>query len=156
VVGAYLALTECGLFDEPQPKNFLFNEMQNLGISATGNHLTDKTFLLHDVSATIVAREVPQRRGGVKYSIDQQKNSRTVGLKSGGAFGEKIVIAGQLGQGTGDSFSDEPAARLLRELRKQFKKINSYYVGPYADAILKSGGRLTINVAASTEYDLKS
>ncbi|WP_158264838.1 hypothetical protein [Blastopirellula marina] len=43
---------------------------------------------------------------------------------------------------------------LLKVLKREFTKIKSYYVGNEAAVLLDSGARLTINAAASTEYDL--
>lgn len=149
-----LAVTEFGTFEEPDVRTVALEQAEQLGKSESGNHLTDTTYLIHDVSEAIEVREVPQRRGGVRYSIDQQMNPHTVGLKAGGTFGENVVISGQLGLGTGDPRSDELAALLLREMKKRFSKIKSYYVGAEAASLLDSGARLTINEAASKEYDL--
>ncbi|WP_145455132.1 hypothetical protein [Gimesia panareensis] len=142
------------MFDSPAVQTFSLEQCDDMGVSATGNSITDKGYLIHDESTTIEIREVPQERGGVRYSVDQQMNPQTVGLKAGGTFGEKMVIAGQLGPGTGDATSDELAKMLLKELRKQFTKIKSYYVGNEAESLLDSGARLTINSAASIKYDL--
>lgn len=149
-----LALTVAGLFEEKGVRTLPLEQCGTLGISETGNHLTDKAYLIHEESTTISVREVPQRRGGVQYSVDQQLNPQTVGLKAGGRFGENVVISGQLGLGTGDAASDELANVLLKELRKQFTRIKSYYVGEQAASLLDSGARLTINSAAPPEYDL--
>jgi hypothetical protein len=149
-----LALTEYGLFNESMAKTMPLVELPILGISETGNHLTDKTYLVHGAMTKITSREVTQRRGGVLYSVDQKLNPDTVGIKAGGNFGKSVVISGQLGLGTGSPRSDELASLLLKELKRQFRKIKSYYVGKEAASILNAGGRLTINVDASKDYDL--
>lgn len=149
-----LAVTESGLFETPEVTTVPLDSCSNIGISDTGNHISDKTYLIHRESRTIECREVPQRRGGVRYSVDQRLNPQTVGLKAGGTFGDDMVISGQLGLGTGDTESDELARMLLKALKKQFTKIKSYYVGNEAASLLDSGARLTINSAAPTEYDL--
>ena len=149
-----LAITEAGLFEDSNAQTLPLEQCDRLGVSDTGNHVTDRSYLIHDESTAIEMREVPLRRGGVRYSVDQQFNPQTVGLKAGGRFGENIVISGQLVRGTGDAVSDELARLLLNELRKQFTKIKSYYVGKQAVSLLDSGARLTINWAAEKEYDL--
>ena len=152
--GRSLVLTEAGMFDAPEVKTCRWKDCERLGISRTGNHLTDVMYLVHDQSVRIEVREVPQRRGGVRYSIDQRLNPQTVGLRPGGTFGGNIIISGQLGHGTGHPWSDDLAHVLRKELRKQFTRIKSYYVGEGALARLDSGTRLTINAAAAEEYDL--
>ncbi len=149
-----LAVTEFGTFEESYVRTRAIWHADQLGKSESGNHITDKIYLVHDISESIDVREVPQRRGGVRYSIDQEMNPHTVGLTAGGSFGENVVISGQLGIGTGDARSDELAALLLREMKKRFSKIKSYYVGAEAESLLDSGARLTINETASREYDL--
>ena len=149
-----LAVTESGLFEHPEVRTSALEQAEHLGISESGNHVTDKTYLIHKVAETIDVREIPQRRGGVRYSVDQQMNPHTVGLRAGGTFGENVVISGQLGLGTGDPRSDELAKLLLREMKKRFTKIKSYYVGAEALSLFDSGARLTINFAAPPEYDL--
>ncbi len=142
------------MFDVSNVQTLSLEQCNRIGVSDTGNHITDTSYLIHDESTTIEMREVPQRRGGVRYSVDQQLNPETVGLKAGGRFGDNILISGQLGLGTGDAVSDELAMIILNELRKQFTKIKSYYVGMQAVSLLDSGARLTVNSAAATEYDL--
>lgn len=149
-----LAVTEFGTFEEPTVRSLPLEQAQQLGVSESGNHLTDRTYLIHGVSEPINVREVPQRRGGLRYSVDQQVNPHTVGLKAGGTYRENVVISGQLGLGTGDPRSDELAAILLREMKKRFTKIKSYYVGAEAESLLDAGVRLTINEAAPKQYDL--
>lgn len=151
---AKLAVTECGMFERSQPHTVPLDAADSLGISETGNHITDKTYLIHDDSMEIKVREIPQKNGGVRFSVDQRENLPTIGLKAGGEFGSDIVISGQLGVGTGNPRSDELASLFLRAMKRQFKKVKSYYVGPEAGSRLDSGARLTINSAASTEYDL--
>jgi hypothetical protein len=111
-------------------------------------------YLIHDEYETLHVRRIPQKDGSMLYSVDQRLNPQTIGIKPGGVYGDGIVVSGQLGIRTGHTASDEIAHLLFKVLRKQFKKVKSFYVGAHALSLLDSGSRLTINSEASREYDL--
>jgi hypothetical protein len=151
-----LVYTESGMFEEPRIQTYYkASEIDNLGVSSKGNQIFEKTYMMHNPHDLIIIREVPQRKGGIRYAVDNRLNPRTVGLTPSGKFGSDAVISGQLGRGSDDPVSSELADLLKREFVKQFTRIKAYLVGPEAEALLDSGARLTIHSKASTEYDLK-
>lgn len=153
-VDIQFAFTESGMFEAPVLRTTPLEQATFLGISDTGNHITDKCYLIHDIRETIHFREVPQRNGGSRYSVDQPTNPTTVGIQSGGMFCDDILILGQLGGSTSDPFSEDLAKRLSSQIKRRFSKINSYYVGGEAQLLFDKGARLTINSDAPRDYDL--
>ena len=109
-----------------------------------------------DVGAKPKVRQVEQRKGGVKYFLDQLSHPESVVFRPGGVFGEsECIIDGQVGTVSDDKWSVDLYKVLLAEFKKQFTKIKSYYVGENAVERLNRGVRLTANVKSPLEYDLK-
>lgn len=100
-------------------------------------------------------REVPQRRGGVKWVIEPTSDS--LRLICGGVHAATgALLAGELQQSVNASRrSRELFERVGRELFRGFTRVRLYSVGPEALARLRAGYRLaTIGVESPREYDL--
>ncbi|MEW6536851.1 MAG: hypothetical protein AB1454_14670 [Candidatus Auribacterota bacterium] len=134
----------CGLFDEPiihsKKTDSQFNPFSN--------------YLVADYDLVIKVRSVPQKKGGKKFAIDQLENPKTVGLHLGGLIENHRLVAGQIGTATEDKTSLEIYKLLAKEIRKEFEKIKSYYVGKEASCLLDEGTRLTATKKSPQEYDL--
>jgi hypothetical protein len=65
------------------------------------------------------------------------------------------VIAGSLGTVSDDSRSLELYRILAARIRRKFKKVGSYYLGPRAEEMWHAGARLTYSLKAPKEYDLQ-
>lgn len=113
-----------------------------------------KKYLIALEATTFSSVEIQQRDGGLRYAVDQRANPNTVVLAPGGAFDDKTILAGSLGTTNSSPVSMQLMRTLGRLLRSQWSAIQSYYVGPEAEAILDMGGRLTAIVGMPGEYDL--
>lgn len=132
-----------GLFDSP----IIHHWAPPTKIDPTANYLIAHRDLV------IEARSVPQRQGGQKFAIDQFINPRTIVLRAGGMIKE-CLIAGQFGTSTDDQTSDDLYRLFSSEIRKQFAKVKSYYLGKEASLLLDEGVRLTTNPKSPPIYDL--
>src|SRR5262249_19906892 len=94
-------------------------------------------------------------RGGTRFFFDQLMNPRSLILSPGGVFQGKCIIAGQVGTCTTARESEDLLRLFARELRRQFTKVRSYYVGEEALRMLESGMRLTTGVQSPVDYDLR-
>ena len=128
---------------------------EGLGSSISGNLNNDSAFLCVSKNASIKFRGVDQRDGGRIDFIDQMENPDTVSLKIGGQFGERILVAGQIGTISDSDWSLHAFSIFHREVKKQFVKIKSYFVGNEALELLRNGWRLTANVRSPKIYDLQ-
>lgn len=150
-----LQYVQSGMFDSPETVVVTSGlHIPNLGFAPSGDHNHEPWWLVMDPDAKISIESVPQRRGGTRYAIDQRLNPHTVSFSGGGVYQESCVIDGNVGTCTDDSTSIDLVNVFAREVRRQFKRIKSFYVGQEAEQLLDAGYRLTIGVNASREIDL--
>jgi hypothetical protein len=129
---------------------------EDLGISRTGAAIRSPTYLAIRVGESIHLEAAPQRKGGVRYSLTQAGNPRSIAIRLGGIFEDSCVVAGTVGR-----VSDHPDSLALydayvKELTKGFRKIRFSRVGPDAARLLQEGKRLvTMGIDEPPEYDLK-
>ena len=151
-----LQFVETGLFDFPkiEPIHSLLS-VPNLGILEAGDHNQGPCYLVAAREISIEIRPVIQRRGGIKYAVDQQANSKTIAFRPSGSFHDTCLIDGQVGTISNDPSSLELFKVFHNEIGRQFKKTMEFYVGKEAFELLENGWRLTGNVKSPTLYDLK-
>src|SRR5437762_10434006 len=90
-----LKYLECGLFgDAERPVFHSSLELENLGTAVAGDSNREPTFLVLRSEASLKVREVLQRRGALKYAVDQLNNPESIVLKPGGRYGDSVIIAG--------------------------------------------------------------
>src|SRR5690242_12457732 len=125
-----LQFVETGLFDSPdvQPIRSLLG-VPGLGHLLVGDHNQGPCYRVANEVVPITSRPVPQRRGGMKYAVDQDGNPKTIAFRPSGTFGDNVLIDGQVG-----TVSDNPSSLALfhlfrNEMRRQFTKVQEFYVG---------------------------
>lgn len=151
-----LQFFETGLFDSPRTKQIhSLIGIPNLGLLPVGDHNQGPCYLVASQESSIDVRPVPQRRGGIKYAVDQEQNPKTIALRPSGTFGESCLIDGQVGTISDDPSSLELFLLFRKEMRVQFTKVNEFYVGAEAMELLDKGWRLTANEKSPILYDLK-
>ncbi|MPV64319.1 hypothetical protein [Burkholderia sp. BE17] len=136
-------------------------DIPDIGLGTQGDTARCKNYILVERSVEVVpmsrfiGRNLPE--GGKWYTAYEPGNcTKGIEFKSGGIWSDGTLINGLI-----QTWSDDPAAqKLMRQfasaMKKVFKeKIGIYWVGPEAYELLRQGGRLTLNVAAGPEFDLK-
>jgi hypothetical protein len=150
-----LKYIKCGLFDAAdRPVYSSFTEIQYLGIAVKGDWNFEDNYLVLFSEATVRVRAVPQRRGGIKYAVDQQQNPESITIKPGGRYADSAVIAGIVGTVHHDKRAEELLAAFIKAFKIRFVKAKSYIVGPEALKLLESGFRLAQSIKSPTEFDL--
>ena len=143
-----------GLFDQPVLSVFdSISSLPDIGVAKSGGSLESIFLILHRGQGLKV-RQVPQRKGGYKYAIDQQENPGSIAISPGGRFGDSVLIAGMVGTVHHDKISEELMKAFASEIKKRFVKIKSYWVGPEAMELLHLGVRLTHSAGAPRTFDL--
>lgn len=128
--------------------------VDELSVAPSGDQAYEKAYLLVPANIPPLEREVSQRAGGVRSVFDQLSAPESVYLRPGGAHGDEVVIAGQLGTISEAEWSLRLCRVLAKLVRRRFEKVGSFYVGSDAARVLDGGGRLTARVRAPKEYDL--
>jgi hypothetical protein len=133
----------------------LFN-VPNVGFTLSGDWNRIDNFLVMKKETLLNIETVPQRVGGVKFAVDQLMNQKSVTLKLGGIYkdAENVIVAGRVATVSEDSDSNELYKLFTTKLKKEFKKIGTFYVGRKAEEKLKMGWRLVTNEKSPKEYDL--
>ena len=144
-----------GLFTSlPAPNYSSYTEIPDLGLSLTGDSVTDRAFLVVPRAVDVQVRQIELYEGGVRYSVSQLQNPESIVYQPGGVYGTEFVIQGNL-----STVSKHPEARDLyqafaQKTKRTFTRIQSSLVGPEALHRFRSGTRLTSDSRVRF-YDLK-
>jgi hypothetical protein len=129
-------------------------DIPGLGVATAGDQNQQQWYLVTEPRVEVEIESIPQRRGGMRFAIDQQKNPHSIAFRPGGVFKGKCIIPGQVGSCSENIASKELLNLFVKEFRRQFTRIKSYYVGEEAAQLLDSGFRLTFNARSPVEHDL--
>lgn len=150
-----LGLLEAGMM-AGQPASFSeLTDVPSLGTTEAADQASDRSYLVYPKENKPRPRPISQKAGGTRYAYDQQANPESVVVKPGG-WNDGFVIAGQIGTVSDHENSVRIYNQLARQIRRKFKKVASYYVGPAAEVKMRNGARLTYSRKAPKEYDLRS
>lgn len=146
---------KCGGYDFKHYIEFdSVDKLKNLGINTTGNH-QGESYLIQDASIPIVAREIKQSDGGVKYFIDQMVNRTSIVFWPGGIYEKDYLICGHIATISDDKTSLELYKFFTKIFIKGFKKVGRYYIGKEAFELSKKMRLITMSINQPLEYDLK-
>lgn len=147
---------ECGLFvDDSVTRLPSLSGLQSLGVSNTGDPNTDATYMVVPSGAKVAIRTVPQRRGGVKFALDQLMNPGSVVLRLGGEVrGSRSILAGSLASVHTDAGARKVSSVFAEVLAGSFTKVKAFWLGEEAFARWKDGWRLCFKATETTEFDL--
>ncbi|PVD50033.1 hypothetical protein DC498_22195 [Terrimonas sp.] len=129
-------------------------EYKDLGKVSSGDWNHTDSFLIIQKENHINVREVPQKKGGYKFAIDQMNNPKSIVFKVAGILKDGILVGGYVGTISNDEDSLKLFKSLTLLIKKEFKKIGNFYVGKDAQQKLASGWRLVTNEKSPKEYDL--
>lgn len=146
---------EAGMFVTPEPTQFQScSQIPVFGAIRVASANLASIYLVADAEISFTIRPVPQRKGGIRYAMDQRMNPDSVALYPGGQFDDRTILAGSIGTCT-DSPASLVLLRTIATLIQKWAEIKSYAVGPEAERILEAGGRLTASLRSPREYDLQ-
>jgi hypothetical protein len=150
-----LNFAKTGHFPEPTI-HWLPNgkNIPNIGIAEADCSVRCESYLLTEHPNMVKARSIKQLDGNVIFSVDQLVNPDTVTMSAGGQWRENVIIQGRIGSASDSSKSQEIMKLFNFAVRKRFKKVKAFWVGPQAYELLLSGARLTDAVDSPCEYDL--
>lgn len=144
-----------GRSEVPEPKFYAQAEdIPSLGIAKVGNAEQEASYIVLPREIACRVREVNRPGGVVGWVVDQLSNPDCVVLRPGGTFKKEAVVSGEISS----IGATEGATALFRKMVPyiigDFRRIQSYWVGPEAAKHLKRGRRLVRAIADPEKYDL--
>ncbi|MDC6384617.1 hypothetical protein D2V93_02250 [Flagellimonas taeanensis] len=146
-----------GLLDEhPKTKNSLTDKLE-LGIVDHKDWNFNEKYLILKQNDELHVREVPQKKGGIKYAIDQMKNADSLIISLGGYNKtENAIIASKITTKNNTSFTNLFFKKLNEFLKANNKKVESFYIGADALIMAKEGTRLTEDARLEETHDISA
>jgi hypothetical protein len=141
----------------PSPPAFSsLTEVPDLGVARSGDNMTGHCYFVVNAAAPVPILAVTEKSGKVQHMIDLDRAPPALILRTGGVFGERMLIAGNVGP-VGEREESRALYRAFApELLRGFVKIKAYQVGPEAVRMLEAGWRLvTMSVRSPVGYDLQ-
>ena len=80
-------------------------DIPDLGVATEGDQALEPALLLLPATEEPQTREVPLRRGGRRILVDQAANAASVMIRAGGVLRSGVLIAGQIGTVSDDSWA---------------------------------------------------
>lgn len=148
---------ELGMFDyadEIVQHSSVF-DIPQVGKAKAGDWNNDRRMLVTKAEDILITRAVPQRKGGIKYTFDMAINSSSIYLQLGGLWMDNIIVAGKVAIINKNEFPAKMYKHLSHTIKKEFKRIGSFYVGSEAEEKMCKGWRLVTSIGSPKEYDLK-
>jgi hypothetical protein len=102
-----------------------------------------------------VSQRVRRDDGSVRYLFDQLENDASITFNPAGLWGNDLLLHGRLATVWDDEVSQTLMKQFAKPLRKSFRKIKAFWVGPEAEAMLDAGKRLTIGAQSPRDFDLR-
>jgi hypothetical protein len=112
-------------------------------------------YLVTEAGIEVLLRQLPRYEGKDRWSVDQLANPDSTVLRHGGLFKEHILLPGEVRTAHKTKIAQRLQRAFDAAIRKHFVKIQAFYVGPIAEALLDSGCRLTAAVQCPPELDLR-
>jgi len=92
--------------------------------------------------------------GRVVYEVCHVDHPSSIVFAPGGLWDSRTLIGGEIATMHNNAISIELYTLFRKELLRGFTTVKSVFVGPQAIGLLKSGGRLTVDVKAAPICDL--
>jgi hypothetical protein len=130
------------------PESYTILSLPKLGVSDFGEP-SEQMYIILPSGADIHAVVVPQHRGGTIYNISMIGNDRGICFQVGGNYKDSAFISGEI-----STISPHPDSIALfdivkKEVRKNFTRIKTFWLGPEALVLFRNGMRFTQGVRGS-------
>lgn len=129
-------------------------EIPNLGVASDKSASGCTAYLACECDTAVSLRRF-QGNDGPRVCVDLLANPDAVMFTPAGQWNESVVLYGSVGATSGTKTSEALVRRFRSALKKVFTKVQTYFVGPRALELLKSGRRLTIAEQSPLEFDLQ-
>jgi hypothetical protein len=129
-------------------------DLPNLGIATASSETACDTFLVTKRAAPITLRPIRYTSGIEVFAVDQLLNPDTVTLTPGGVWDKDIVLNGRVATASESLIAQDLMKRFHAAVKKHFRKVKAFWVGPKAFELLNAGKRLAGAAQSPRLYDL--
>ena len=112
-------------------------------------------YLITESETEVVLRQLSRYEGKDRWSVDQLVNPDSTVLRHGGMYKDNVLLQGEVRTACKTAVAQRLQRTFDAAIRKCFVKIQRFYVGPAAEALLDSGCRLTAAEQWPPEFDLR-
>jgi hypothetical protein len=150
-----LSYTRMGNFDRAECDRFDRGfDIPGLGRAATDSASACDSFLVTVPDVPVRLRSLETATGERRYCVDQLINPDTLEFSPGGLLGEEAVLSGRVATVSDTAMAKDLMGRFRSGVKKSFRRVKAYWVGPGAFDLLRAGYRLTASVGSPREFDL--
>lgn len=127
-----------GMFDEKKVIFYnRYSEIEELGYTENPFYLSSpNSFMILEKNMDIIIRDIPQRKGGILYAVDQKENPKSIELTLAGIYteGTNTLVMSRTACTSEDTFSKSVYKELTKNIKKAFNKYDFMeWVGPEAE-----------------------
>lgn len=131
-----------------------FFEISELGIATHESAVGCASFLVSARGLLIQPDFYILNNGTKSFAINELYNPEAVTFHAGGRWKKDIVLSGEIGTTHSTNGATKTLNAFRRVIKKRFKRVRAYWVGPKALEALREGQRLAIAEQTPREYDL--
>lgn len=124
-----------------------FTQINDAGVAPFANAIAGYAYLMVPAGTKLTAAQ--------RSSPNQLSCPDSIVFMPGGRWHNDVLLYGKIATISSSRFSSELYRFFARLLKKRFKKVRAYWVGPEAYGLGRSGIRLTIGGNSPREYDLR-
>ncbi|QSB26508.1 hypothetical protein [Flavobacterium sp. CLA17] len=131
-------------------------QIPNLGYTEIGNNF-GINYLLIPKTASLNIEEIPQIKGGLKFTADSNSNKDSINFRFAGIYTAKqnVLVESSISYLFVEKFSKDLYDFFSKKIKKEFKLIDGFYAGKEAEEKLRQGWRLVQDERRDIGYDLK-
>jgi len=116
---------------------------------------TGHAYLVTEAGSPISFRRLTPYLGKSRWAVDQLENPDSTVFKHGGFYSPTILLSGEVRTAATSKLATSIQRSFDTAIRKEFSRIQAFYVGKQAELLLDSGHRLTASAQSPAEYDLR-
>lgn len=130
-------------------------ELPLLGVASSDSAVSCDAYVVVSRGVEVIPREIQRSDGVRRYAVDQLLNPQSITFHPGGLRSPGALLHGRVATAATTAESRRLLGRFNRALKKSFRKVAAFYVGPEAFSLLVQGTRLTMALRSPSLYDLK-
>lgn len=147
--------TLVGRSESPEPPFYTAaQDIPKLSVAQVGDALHEASYIVLPADFDCKVREVKRPGGVIGWVVDQLTNPDAVVLRPGGTFKREAIIPGEISTIGATEIATSLFRTMVPFIIGDFRRIQSYWVGEDAAALLRKGRRLTRAISDPAKYDL--